>query len=234
MRPEQHRNAGEIRPRDRRCSRHLPGLHRTRPRSKECPHVKRRLRGVVGRIAPCRAGVPGEASSAETPYTGGMLDMRNTSIDVVAARGERADGTGGKAWALDATLARTPRARHAGEGRDVREMRLRPGTRATGRKSGCTSGPMGEGYTGAARCAHRMNGSQGGPPNGKCAAPPRVCARRETIRRLHRSRAFGAPSFASSEAAKTGHIPGPALPTRRSVPAQASSPKRGTASSGTG
>ena len=107
MLPEQHRNAGEIRPRDRRCSRHLPGLYRTRPRSEECPHVKRRLRGAVGRITPCRACVPGEASSAETPCTGGMLDMRNTSIDVVAARGERTDGTGGKAWALDATLART-------------------------------------------------------------------------------------------------------------------------------
>ncbi len=107
MRPEQHRNAGEIRPRDRRCSKYLPGLYRTRPRREECPHVKRRLRDAVGRIAPGRAGVPGEASSAETPCTGGMLDMRNTSIDVVAARGERTDGTGGKAWALDATLART-------------------------------------------------------------------------------------------------------------------------------
>ena len=87
---------------------HLPGLYRTRPRSEECPHVKRRLRGAIGRIAPGRAGVPSEASSAETPCTGGMLDMRNTSIDVVAIRGERADGTGGKAWALDAMLARTP------------------------------------------------------------------------------------------------------------------------------
>ena len=64
--------------------------------------------GAVGRIAPGRAGVPGEASFAETACAGGMLDMRNTSIDVVAVRGERADGTGGKAGALDATLARTP------------------------------------------------------------------------------------------------------------------------------
>ena len=75
-----------------------------------------------------------------------------------------------------------------------------------------------------------MNGSQGGPPNGKCAAPPSERARRETTRRLHRSSASGAPSFASSEAAKTGHIPGPALPTRTSVAAGAPSANGGTAS----
>ena len=89
---------------------------------------------------------------------------------------------------------------------------------------------MGDGYTGPARCAHRMNGSQGGPPNGKCAAPPRVRASRETTRRLQRSRASGPPSFASSDAAKAGHIPGPALPTRTSVAAGVPSANGGTAS----
>ena len=90
---------------------------------------------------------------------------------------------------------------------------------------------MGDGYTGPARCAHPMNGSQGGPPNGKCAAPPKVRASRETTRRLQRSRASGPPSFASSDAAKTGHIPGPAFPTRTSVAAGVPSANGGTASS---
>ena len=67
--------------------------------------MERRLRGAVGRIAPGRAGVPGEASSAETPCTGGMLDMRNAFVDVVAARGERADGTGREARAFGTVLA---------------------------------------------------------------------------------------------------------------------------------
>ena len=89
---------------------------------------------------------------------------------------------------------------------------------------------MGDGYTGPARCAQRMNGSQGGPPNGKCAAPPRVRASRETTRRLQRSRASGPPSFASSDAAKAGHIPGPALPIRTSVAAGTPSANGGTAS----
>ena len=99
--------------------------------------------------------------------------------------------------------------------------------------SGCTNGPMGEGNTGPARCAHRMNGRYGEPPNGKCAAPSRIWARRETIRRLQRSSASGAPSFASSDAAKAAHIPDPALPTRTSVAAREPLPNRGTASSAT-
>ena len=90
---------------------------------------------------------------------------------------------------------------------------------------------MGEGCTGPARCAHRMNGSQGGPPNGKCAPPPRLSARRETTRRLHRSRASGAPSAASSDTENAAHIPGPMLPTRTSVAAEAPSVNGGTASS---
>ena len=76
-----------------------------------------------------------------------------------------------------------------------------------------------------------MNGCQGGPPNGKWEAPPNACARREITRRLHRSRAFGTPSFASRDAANTGHIAGPALPTSTSVAAASPSGNGGTASS---
>ena len=76
------------------------------PRSKKRPHVERRLRGAVCRIASGRAGVAGEASPAETSGARAAGGVRNTGIDVVAARGERTGGTGREAWSFGTALAR--------------------------------------------------------------------------------------------------------------------------------
>ena len=79
----------------------------TAPRIEKCPHVKFRLRRSVGRLAPDRARVPRETSSAETSGAGATLDMRGARLDVVAAPGECADRTRRKARPIGAGLAGT-------------------------------------------------------------------------------------------------------------------------------
>ena len=63
------------------------------------------LRRIVSRLAPDRACMSGEAPRTETPCAGTAFDVGDASVDVVAARGERADRAGRQARAIRAALA---------------------------------------------------------------------------------------------------------------------------------
>ena len=72
--------------------------------------------------------------------------------------------------------------------------------------------PIGEGWTGSARCAHCWNGKKGGPPKGNSALAPSSPARASITRRLQRSSGCSAPSIASGVAANALQPSRPAMP----------------------
>ena len=64
------------------------------------------LRSGVRRIPSDRTRVPGQAAGPEASRTVGVGNVADATLHVIAAGGERADGTGRQARTTDARLAR--------------------------------------------------------------------------------------------------------------------------------